>query len=108
MLVAFALSPWGSDAADLPPATQSKESAQRASKVEEAEPDVDVALLEFLGSVDSEDGELIDYYARGDRERKSQSTTTGTAPDTVAGAGVSSKAKPSADEVLPQTTRNHE
>jgi hypothetical protein len=87
LLVAFALSPWLIAAAADPPAAQKDDKgAKSASKADDAELQVDDELLEFLGSVDSEDGELIDYYARTDK----------ATPDETSSAPAGSKAKPAA------------
>jgi hypothetical protein len=87
VLVAFALSPWVSAAADPPTPAQSNENTKRATtKAEDAEVEADDELLEFLGSVDSEDGELIDYYSKAD----------------------GAKAPPAAKRVPDQTTTKHE
>jgi len=98
LLAAFALSPWLSAAAP-PPAEQATHKA--ASPVDEPELQVDEELLEFLGTIDSEDGELIDYYAKTDSARRRTAPASSSVP-----AG--SKVAPSEDGVTPQTTRNHE
>jgi hypothetical protein len=83
LLLAFALSPWTSEAADPPApaqqgpaqkdqvqkgATQKQQNDQSTSAskaTDAADQEADDELLEFLGSVDdADDRELIDYLAR--------------------------------------------
>ena len=76
LLVAFALSPWVTATADPSPAQKNEKSS---SKADNSDLEADDELLEFLGSVDSEDGELMDYYSKTDGSRAtnevSQTTT---------------------------------
>lgn len=86
LLVAVALSPWLIAAANPPAAQKDDKTEKSASKADDAELQADDELLEFLGSVDSEDGELMDYYARTDKAK----------PDKTSSAPAASKAKPAA------------
>lgn len=100
LLASFALSPMASDAGDAQssaPATQSPEDAQTSksstSKPTRAassstsastskEEEVDDELLEFLGSVDSEeDSELLDYLSRNASDKAEHRVSRKTARD---------------------------
>ena len=100
LLVTFALSPWISAAADPLPAQKNENSA---TQTDNSDLEADDELLEFLGSVDSEDGELMDYYSKTDGSR-----VTGATPGKSTSAPAGTKAKPSANGVSQTTTRNHE
>jgi len=103
LLVAVALSPWLIAAANPPAAQKDDKTEKSASKADDAELQADDELLEFLGSVDSEDGELMDYYSKTDGSR-----VTGATPGKSTSAPAGTKAKPSANGVSQTTTRNHE
>jgi hypothetical protein len=103
LLFAFALSPLMSAAGDPPAGAHTDQKAQKdqnasAAKAADAPSDeADDELLEFLGSVDADDRELIDYAAR----------TKAPAPDKAKSTPTAANAENSASGATHKTvTRN--
>jgi hypothetical protein len=96
LLYAFALSPLMGMAGDPPAGAHKDQSAAKPANASDDEADDE--LLEFLGSVDADDRELIDYAAR----------TKPPAPDKAKSPSTASNAETAASGATQKTVKRNE